>query len=106
MLSTVDLLIKVACFVNKVRNIFTMKGANINWLVQGGQLYRAFLFSKTSLVIYSGASSKCSTLRGPMQMFDEAKKYLPLTNTLAYSHRRKKNIYNIDKFLRQKLGHF
>jgi len=38
-LSTVDLLIKVACFVQNVNNIFNVKGADLNKLVQGGQLY-------------------------------------------------------------------
>ncbi len=49
-LSTVDLLIKAACFVKKVNNIFKEKGADLNLLVHGGQLYWAFPFSKTSLV--------------------------------------------------------
>ena len=39
--NTVDLLIKVACVV---------KGADLNQLVQGGQLYWDFPFSKGSLV--------------------------------------------------------
>ncbi len=53
-LSTGDLLIKVDCFDKKqiISSIF--KGADLNRLVQGGQLYRTFHFSKTSLlyVIY------------------------------------------------------
>jgi hypothetical protein len=49
-LSTVDQLIKVACFVKKVNNIFNIKR---NWskLVQGGQLYWAFPFSNASLIL-------------------------------------------------------
>jgi len=47
-LSTVDLLIKVACFV---KIIFSkQRGADLNLMVQGGQPYLAFSFSKTSLV--------------------------------------------------------
>ncbi len=38
-LSTVDHLLWVAHFVKKVKNIFKIKGADLNWLVQGGQLY-------------------------------------------------------------------
>ncbi len=49
-LSTVDLLIKVACFVKEVKIFSIQKGADLNWLVQGGQLYSAFPFSKTSLM--------------------------------------------------------
>ncbi len=37
-LSTVDLLIKVACFVKNVNNIFNIKEADLNLLIQGGQL--------------------------------------------------------------------
>jgi hypothetical protein len=37
--STVDPLIKVSCFVTKVNNISILKGADLNLLVQGGQLY-------------------------------------------------------------------
>ncbi len=48
-LSTIDLLIKEACFVKKENIIFTIKQADLNWLVQGGQLYWTFPFSKTSL---------------------------------------------------------
>jgi hypothetical protein len=50
-LSTLDLLIRVACFVKNLNNIFNIKGGNQNWLVQGGQPYRAFPFCKTSLVL-------------------------------------------------------
>jgi hypothetical protein len=50
-LSTVDLLIKVACFVKRVNNNLILKGEYINLLVQGGQLYLAFPFSKISLVL-------------------------------------------------------
>jgi hypothetical protein len=39
MLSAVDLLIDVACFVKEVTNIFTIKRADLNKLVRGGQLY-------------------------------------------------------------------
>jgi hypothetical protein len=54
-LSTVDLLIKVACFV-EMEIIFPIyKGAYLNQLVQGGQLYLAFQLSKISLVkLYHG----------------------------------------------------
>jgi hypothetical protein len=51
-LNTVDLLIKVTCFVKKRKIIFSIvKAVDPNWLVQGqgGQLYRALPFSKTSL---------------------------------------------------------
>ncbi len=44
-LSTVDILIKVACFVKKVDSV-----AYLNQLIQAGQLYWAFPFSKGSLV--------------------------------------------------------
>ncbi len=50
MLSTINLLIKVACFVNNVNDIFNINGADLNMLVQGGQLYWAIPFSKVSLV--------------------------------------------------------
>ncbi len=46
----VDLLIKVTCFVTKESNIFNIEGANLNLLVQGGQLYWAFPFSEDSLI--------------------------------------------------------
>jgi hypothetical protein len=49
-LSTVDLLIKVACFVSKVNNMFIIKTAYLNLAVQGGQPYCAFHFSKAFLV--------------------------------------------------------
>jgi hypothetical protein len=45
-LSTVDLLINVACIA---KNFAISKGAQPNKLVQGGQVYRAFPFSKASL---------------------------------------------------------
>ncbi len=45
-LITVDLLIKVACFVTKVFNFFDNKRADLNWLEPGGQLYFSFPFSK------------------------------------------------------------
>jgi len=38
-LSTVDLLVKVACFVNKNIMFAISKAADLNKLVQGGQLY-------------------------------------------------------------------
>ncbi len=50
-LSTVDLLIKVVCFVNKETNIFNAKMIDLNELEQGGQLCWAFPFSKTSLLM-------------------------------------------------------
>jgi len=50
-ISTVDLLIKVACFVKEV--IFNKKGVDLNWLVQGGQPYWGFPSSKTSLSQHS-----------------------------------------------------
>ncbi len=52
-LSTVDLLIKLACFGKNVNNIFCKKGAKLNLLVQGGQQYWAFPFSETSQVLPS-----------------------------------------------------
>ncbi len=52
-LSTVELLIREAWFVTKVNNIFSIKWADLNWLVQGGQLYWAFPFRKSSLVTLS-----------------------------------------------------
>ncbi len=45
-LCTIDLLIKVACFVRKVNNIFTINWADAHWLVQGGQPYLIFPFHK------------------------------------------------------------
>ncbi len=42
-LSTVELLIKVPCFVKKQILFALWKGADLNLLVRGGQLYRAFL---------------------------------------------------------------
>jgi hypothetical protein len=38
-LSIIDFVIKVGCCVKKVNDIFNIKGADINWLSQGGQLY-------------------------------------------------------------------
>jgi len=49
-MKTVDLLIKVVCFIKEVNKFFSIKGADLNWLVVGGKLYWAFPFSKTSLV--------------------------------------------------------
>ncbi len=49
-LSTVDLLIKAACFLIKYNNMFNTKGIDVNWLVQRGHRYLAFPFSKTSLI--------------------------------------------------------
>jgi hypothetical protein len=50
-LSTVDLLVWQACFCKKkINKDFNIKRADLNWLVQGGQPYGAFPFSKTSLV--------------------------------------------------------
>jgi hypothetical protein len=37
-LSTVDLLIKIACFVKNVNKLSIQKGADLSLLVQGGQL--------------------------------------------------------------------
>ncbi len=48
-LSTVDLLIKMGCFVKKENLVPVWKAADLNSLVQGGQLYRYFPFSKASL---------------------------------------------------------
>ncbi len=48
MLSTIDLHINVVCFVKNIHDIFIIKRAYLNWLVQGGKLYWAFPFSKTS----------------------------------------------------------
>ncbi len=49
MLSTIDLLIKVACFVKNQVMFALSKAANLIKLGQGGQLYWAFPFSKGSL---------------------------------------------------------
>ncbi len=49
-LSTIDLLIKVACFLTRVITFLNIKQNDMNELVQGGQPYWAFPFSKTSLV--------------------------------------------------------
>jgi len=38
-LSTVDLLIKVPCFVTDEIMFAVSKGIDLNWLVQGGQPY-------------------------------------------------------------------
>jgi hypothetical protein len=38
-LSTIDLIMKVACFAKNVNNVINIKRADINNLVQGGQLY-------------------------------------------------------------------
>jgi hypothetical protein len=48
-LSTVDIHIKVACFVTKGNNIFNMKAADLTLLVEGGKLCWAFPFSMASL---------------------------------------------------------
>ncbi len=44
-----DLLIMVACFVKKKIILSISKAADLNWLVQGGQLYLAFPFRKGSV---------------------------------------------------------
>ncbi len=49
MLSTIDLFIKLACFV-KGKYTSLLKTAGLNYLAQGGQLYCSFPFSKDSLV--------------------------------------------------------
>ncbi len=50
-LSTVDLLIKVVSFCKKGKKYFQLKKrGDLNQLVHGGQLYRAFPFSKSSLL--------------------------------------------------------
>ncbi len=38
-LSTVDLLSRVACIVKKVKIFSVKEGTDLDWLVQGGQLY-------------------------------------------------------------------
>jgi hypothetical protein len=48
--STIHLLVKIACFVNKKKYIIIIKAPDLNLLVQGGQLYRSFPFSNDSLV--------------------------------------------------------
>jgi hypothetical protein len=48
-LSTVDLLIKIGCFVKKKKIVSVRKAADLKYLVQGGQPY--FPFSKASLVM-------------------------------------------------------
>ncbi len=84
MLSTVDLIVKIACFVKTV-----LKGAGLNWLVQGGQIHWTFPFSKGSL-----ASDMLTNIR-------QGQKCLPETNTLAYfswriNTRGKKKFYKFD----------
>jgi hypothetical protein len=49
-LSTVDLLIKLARFVKKEKYLFSLKAANLNLLIQRGQSYLSFPFSKDSLL--------------------------------------------------------
>ncbi len=56
-LSTVDLLIKEASFVKKINNTINLKWADPN-LVQGGQLYWAFPFSKGSLSLLAGFQAR------------------------------------------------
>ncbi len=48
-LSTADLLIKVDCFIKKIHNLFNIERNWSKLVIQGGQLYWAFPFSKTSL---------------------------------------------------------
>jgi hypothetical protein len=48
----IDLLVKLACFVKKKIFLAFHKAAYLNWLVQGGQLYLSFSFSKGSLGKY------------------------------------------------------
>ena len=38
-LSTIDLLIKITCYVKKLNNNCNIKGPDLNQLVQGGQPY-------------------------------------------------------------------
>jgi hypothetical protein len=47
-LSTVDLLIKIACFGRQKNIVSVWKAADTNELVQGGELYWSFQFSKDS----------------------------------------------------------
>ncbi len=47
---TVEHLIKVTCFFFKVNNFKISKATDLNLLVQGGQLYSAFPFSKDYLI--------------------------------------------------------
>ncbi len=49
-LSTFDLLIKVACFVTKVNNVFNKKWAYLNELVQGGQRTEPFPYVRVPCV--------------------------------------------------------
>jgi len=67
-LGTVDLLIKVTCFVKTSLMFASSKVADLNLLVLGGQLYLAFPFSKGSLdsdIIYCTVNFTCSGhLRG------------------------------------------
>ncbi len=50
-LNTINLLIKMACFVKKEKYISVLKAAELNQLnVQGGHPYWSFRFSKDSLV--------------------------------------------------------
>jgi hypothetical protein len=50
MLSTVDLLIKIAGFVKKKIMFALSKAADLKLLLQGGQMYWAFPFGKGSLI--------------------------------------------------------
>ncbi len=49
MLSTVDLPIQIACLIKKKIMLSISKAKDLNWLIQGGQLYWAFPLNKGSL---------------------------------------------------------
>ncbi len=49
-LSTVDLLVKVACLAKKKLMFAISKAADLYYITEGGKLYSPFPFSKASLV--------------------------------------------------------
>jgi hypothetical protein len=53
---------EVACFVKMKNDIFYTKAPNLNWSVQGGQMYCAFFpFSKAFLLLLSASPSVISS---------------------------------------------
>ncbi len=46
-LNTIDLLVKITCFVKKEKNVSVTKAGDFTKLVQGGQLYYYFPFSRS-----------------------------------------------------------
>ncbi len=85
-LSTEDLLIRVARFVNKLIMFAISKAADLNWLVQEGHLYWASPFSKGALFKLAATSVphytyKLLALPANLRL---GCKDSPWTNTLAY----------------------